>query len=296
MNPYKGGDSGCAVKIGKEIIFSGGYGYDDDGYQIMENTSIYTNDGETFADLPQMPFALASHCMVALDGDDWFVTGGRNDSYPDNDSDKSLLYHSDKREWEELPGLPTPRIALMCGMAHNSNGDQEVIAVGGFDYGEDPLRAVFAYQLTIYYSIIFYVCFFLLATEDTYSNVVEIFNIQSRVWRTGGLSVVLILYTFHLKNPSYFISGSPLPTPLSFSTVVPLSESFLLVGGFIDDQPFPLPENTNAIYKYEDESWTELETKIPYYVQFPVAMMVDIDIFPPCPGEVGSSVFINPGH
>ena len=51
MNPYKGGDSGCAVKIGKEIIFSGGYAdaYDDDGYRIMENTTIYTNDGETFA-------------------------------------------------------------------------------------------------------------------------------------------------------------------------------------------------------------------------------------------------------
>ena len=99
----------------------------------------------------------------------------------------------------------------------------------------------------------------------------------------------IILYTFHRKNQTHFISGTPLPTPLSFSTVVPLSESFLLVGGFIDDQPFPVPENTNTIYKYEDDSWTELETKIPYYVQFPVAMMVDIDIFPPCPGEVGSS-------
>ena len=141
MNPYKDTDSGCAVKIGKEIIFSGGY-TDDDSHE-RENTTIYTNNGETFANLPQMPFALGSHCMVALDGEDWFVTGGRNDSYPDNDSDKSLLYHSDKMEWEELPGLPTPRIALMCGMAHNSNGDQEVIAAGGFDYGEDPLKGHF---------------------------------------------------------------------------------------------------------------------------------------------------------
>ena len=48
MNPYKGGDSACAVKIGKEIIFSGGYAdaYDDDGYRIMENTTIYTNGSQ----------------------------------------------------------------------------------------------------------------------------------------------------------------------------------------------------------------------------------------------------------
>ena len=143
MNPYKDTDSGCAVKIGKEIIFSGGY-TDDESHE-RENTTIYTNNGETFADLPQMPFELASHCMVGLDGEDWFVTGGRNDSYPDNESDKSLLYHSDKMEWEELPGLLTPRSFLMCGLVHNSNGDQEVIAAGGFDSGRAVLQLVTKY-------------------------------------------------------------------------------------------------------------------------------------------------------
>ena len=197
MNPYKGYNSACAVKIGKEIIFSGGYSDDDADYE-KENTTIYTNDGQMFVDLPQMPSALTSHCIVALDGKDLFVTGGKNESYPD-DSDISLLYHSDIMQWEELPGLPTPRSSLMCGLVHNSNqvwSGQEVIAAGGFDYG----RAIFAVRRYLFFNnVIIFVIF--LASEDTYSNVVEIYNVQSRVWRTGGSTIILPLFcTLFIKR------------------------------------------------------------------------------------------------
>ena len=40
---------------------------------------------------------------------------------------------------EEVPDLPSLRISLLCGMVHNANGDEEVIAAGGFDHGEGPL-------------------------------------------------------------------------------------------------------------------------------------------------------------
>ena len=73
------------------------------------------------------------------DGDSLFVTGGFIDFDTKYDSNKSFLYHSDTMEWEEVPDLPTLRISLLCGMVHNANGDEEVIAAGGFDHGEGPL-------------------------------------------------------------------------------------------------------------------------------------------------------------
>ena len=146
MNPYKDDYSACAVKIGKEILFNGGgpgrnRGLGTYGPSEKTNSTIYTNDGKTFNDLPPMPSYLASHCMVALDGDNLFVTGGFIDFNTKDDSNKSFPYHSDTMEWEEVPDLPTPRAYLLCGMVHNANGEQEVIAAGGFDYGEGAQRA-----------------------------------------------------------------------------------------------------------------------------------------------------------
>jgi len=72
-----------------------------------------------------------------------------------------------------------------------------------------------------------------------------------------------------------------LPHHLSAATVVPLGETFLLVGGFISDT---FPQSTDTIYQYEklSDSWTLLNTKIPYRSENPMALMVDIDIFPSC--------------
>ena len=103
---------------------NGGYcDHQNDPCEIdVENSTIYTRDGKTFADLPLMPVGLSKHCVVALDGDNLFVTGGfkREDCgsgcESQSDSNKSYLYHSDTMEWEELPGLPTHRPNIMCGM------------------------------------------------------------------------------------------------------------------------------------------------------------------------------------
>ena len=50
--------------------------------------------------------------------------------------------------------MPTPRVGLQCATVRNEAGEQEVIAAGGF-----------------------------------YENVVEIYNVPSRQWRTGESSI-----------------------------------------------------------------------------------------------------------
>ena len=67
---------------------------------------------------------------------------------------------------------------------------------------------------------------------------------------------------------------------LGYGTVVPLKDTFLIVGGL------HYGEGLNNIIRYEKEtdSWTELETKLPveFGIAAPISLMVDIDIFPPC--------------
>ena len=85
---------------------------------------------------------------------------------------------------------------------------------------------------------------------------------------------------FH-RDDFHVIPGNPLPHHLSAATVVPFGETFLLVGGFISDT---FPQSTDTIYQYEklSDSWTLLNTKIPYRAENPMALMVDIDIFHSC--------------
>ena len=84
----------------------------------------------------------------------------------------------------------------------------------------------------------------------------------------------------YLYNRTLF-TGNLLPQVLEEATVVPYGESFLLVGGEYFEN---LAETTDTIYRYEtlSDSWTLLDTRIPYNVSSPIALMVDIDIFPSC--------------
>ena len=124
----------------------------------VESSTIYTRDGETFVDLAPMPIGLSKHCMVALDGDDLFVTGGSTGDYYSTNN-QSFLYHSDTKEWKRLEDMPTARSSLMCAMVHNEEGDQEVVTVGGYTYSEP-----------------FY---------EGNVNVTEIYNLKTGEWRTG---------------------------------------------------------------------------------------------------------------
>ena len=85
-----------------------------------------------------------------------------------------------------------------------------------------------------------------------------------------------------------------MPHHLSDATVVPLGESFLFVGGFLSDG---WPKYSNRIYKYEklSDSWTLLNATIPYRAGNPMALMVDIDIFPSCSDEVEGTATSNQG-
>ena len=62
---------------------------------------------------------------------------------------------------------------------------------------------------------------------------------------------------------------------------MPYRESFLLLGGDVGYED-SLNGTTDSIYKYEifNDTWTLLDTKLPFNVSMPVALWVDIDIFP----------------
>ena len=160
MSPAKDDGLACAVSSVPEIIMNGG----DDKFSPLINrprnfkpdeeaakTTTITSDGETFGEILPMPVGLNYHCAVALEGGDLFVTGGdTRPLVPGVNNGTTFLYHADTTEWEALPDMPTPRVGLQCARVLNEAGEQEVIAAGGF-----------------------------------YENVVEIFNIPSRQWRTG---------------------------------------------------------------------------------------------------------------
>ena len=251
-------DQHCAVNTVPEIIISSGCdpsNQDINGRCIDGTSTIYTGDGETFDDLPPMPVALESHCVVALDGNNLFVTGGRMPVSPFGYSNMSYLYHSDTKEWEELPGLLTPRQNHACARVHNSNGEEEVVVAGG-SYCEDDY------------------C-------PGSLDLVDIYNLQSGQWREGHLLMIESIILKKYIDNNILLSGNPLPLTLEDTTVVPDGESFLLVGGYHEDNP---TFATDTIYKYEilSDSWTLLDTRIPYNVSSPIALMVDFDIFPSC--------------
>ena len=159
----------CAVNTVPEILMTGGCNQtneDSNGRCTTETSTAYTSDGETFADLPPMPVALTSPCVVALDGNDLFVTGGSYyNGFSSDYSEKSYLYHYDTKEWEELPGLLTPREDHMCARVRNSNGDEEVIVAGGFSCvsSEDCIRSL---------------------------DLVDIYDLQSGQWRSGQSLII----------------------------------------------------------------------------------------------------------
>ena len=66
--------------------------------------------------------------------------------------------------------------------------------------------------------------------------------------------------------------------------MVPLDDTFLIVGGLDYSISGPASLSLDTIYKYNqaDDSWTLQEAKLPYPVAKPVAMMVDRDIFTSC--------------
>ena len=80
-----------------------------------------------------------------------------------------------------------------------------------------------------------------------------------------------------------------MPQALGYATVVQLGDTFLLVGGYYEDDEPPIwtDGDLDTIWKYEPstDSWTLLDTKIPFRMESPIALMVDIDIFPDCAQE-----------
>ena len=165
---YKDDTSACAVMNFvtnvvtpyTELVMNGGCTVIN-GDCKYEVTTTYTRDGETFANLPEMPDGLSGHCAVGIFDSygDFFVTGG---TIPQNSTsgeipDRSFYWDSWYDRWELHDGLPTPRVHHMCGAVQSTNGNLNVIVAGGYSYGMD-------YDST---------------------DLVEIYSFYTRQWRTG---------------------------------------------------------------------------------------------------------------
>lgn len=68
---------------------------------------------------------------------------------------------------------------------------------------------------------------------------------------------------------------------LNDGTVVLYEDSFLIVGGY----------DLDTIYKYgkESDTFESMEARLPFPVSSPIAILVDVDIFPACPSTTTSA-------
>ena len=75
---------------------------------------------------------------------------------------------------------------------------------------------------------------------------------------------------------------------LRYGTAVPFEDSFLVVGGY----------DLDTIYKYEQETDTFelMESRLPYPVENPIAILVDVDIFPSCPSTTTAAFTTTTGY
>ena len=78
-----------------------------------------------------------------------------------------------------------------------------------------------------------------------------------------------------------------MPEELNYwdGTIVQFEDSFLCVGGRYSST------SGDTIHKYEKESDTFelLEARLPFPVDYPIALLVDVDIFPSCPSTTASA-------
>ena len=79
------------------------------------------------------------------------------------------------------------------------------------------------------------------------------------------------------SNPMVDISGNALPEVLYFAATTQFEESFLLTGGYGEDE-------SDKIYEYDgaSDSWTLMDTRLTTPRYYHVAMMVDSSTFDVC--------------
>ena len=85
----------CTPLLG--FVVSGGF----------STTSVkHTTDGLKFEELRPLPVSLRGHCMVALDDESLFVTGGL---FNMTEKHSTVSYAYEFNEWHLKLGLSTPR-------------------------------------------------------------------------------------------------------------------------------------------------------------------------------------------
>ena len=97
-------------------------------------------------ELPPTPRATTGHCLVAVDADTLFISGGVVTSGPINLSLRSrkemeklsetaaaYIYTKSNDSWTRVADMPTPRGILACGALINPDtGETEIVVAGGF--------------------------------------------------------------------------------------------------------------------------------------------------------------------
>ena len=95
-------------------------------------TSEYVTPGQEAVEGPRLPARLQGHCMVQLDQDTIMFLGlGFND---EGSSSKTYLYSIKNDSFTMGPELTSPRSSMMCGVLEDDQGNNIVVAAGGYDY------------------------------------------------------------------------------------------------------------------------------------------------------------------
>ena len=112
-------------------------GYTDDGYSTaLSSTEKVTLNG--IIPGPDLPMALRSHAMVAINTTASIVIGGLDGSYAASAS--TFYYNHNEGEWTVGPILMRARMAHAAGIVTDEVTDENFVAVtGGIDSGHSLL-------------------------------------------------------------------------------------------------------------------------------------------------------------
>ena len=183
-----------------------------------------TTDGVTFEVMTSLPSIGSVNCLASPLEDTLIETGGdfRN---------KTSVFRARADTWTAIAKRSLPRYGSSCGVVTGPLG-REVVIVGGLTPG-----------------------------EPDESNITEIFNLKSKLWR----------------------HGDPFPNRegIQYASVVQIGDTMLVVGGNHCDESY-CPSDKIFEYIPTSESWELLPFTLKKKAYYTVSFLVPISLFPSC--------------
>jgi hypothetical protein len=114
------------IKDGTELWITGG----KDGNTLLQSTEILTAAG-TWVAGPELPVPLAQHCIVGLDSDRVFISGGIVTADDTTGTKKAYIYSFRTNVWTEIKDMLEARFGHTCQIMDIGDG-LEIVATGGW--------------------------------------------------------------------------------------------------------------------------------------------------------------------